>query len=369
MLLRKPFKSPQNIQKMNLLNIFEALKSRSFSFRQLQSELKHHQMPSALGWDLLQSRYSNNSLFEDDELANWNNSLQMIYANHLWYGAKAVVIFTLGQKSCLDLIDEFSKLNLEQSPYKSSYPLPLTECELKEITAKHFASFFSKDDEARLIFCKKRAVKITELITYDTLEPAFVKHLGEVEEIIVVRNKLIQSFDSIVIRPDKNRLEIHIDIPNQLTTEEILESVRILKHTIDKTLRELSSDEELSSPINFFPSIAKLYKEDDGCVLQLKHATGTASIKDEKMRGNKYLDLREELFHEKGIEAVGGDTNCYSITKCWETDTGHYPQVTISGSLSHTVSSNPTIEYVVIDNSGCEKNFEMVITKLLDTAK
>ncbi len=353
---------------MSLLAVIEALRARAFPLNLLQSELREVKMPTARGWDLLLRRFEDGSSFNGDDLVIWEDTLTKIYTNHLRYGTKAVAIFPIEYDTALQLINEIAALNYTESPFHSNYPLPLATNELKETSFNPVPTSFEieedSDDVKRLVFCAKRAVKIREFFEFDTLEPLVRSSLarnGEIEELIVIHNRLIQSFDSVIIRPNKNRLEIHIDLSNPLNTIDLLKSIRTYTNKINELLQTVNSS--LGEPVNFFPCIPKLYEEPDGYVHQLGHATGTASIKDEKMRG-KCLDLRTELFHGKGLEAVGGSTNCFSIIKGWETDFGT-PHVTITGRFAQAGMPDASVTHAIIDGCNGKEDFEMLLAKLI----
>lgn len=302
--------------------VIEALRARAFPLNLLQSELREVKMRTARGWDLLLRRFEDDSSFNGDDLVIWEDILTKIYTNHLRYGTKAVVIFPIEYDIALQLIDKITDINYTESPFQSNYPLPLATNELKETSFNPVPTSFetdeNSDDVKRLVICSKRAVKIRESFEFDTLEPLVRSSLarnGEIEELIMIHNRLIQSFDSVIIRPNENRLEIHIDLSNPLNTVDLSKSIRAYTNKVNELLQAVNNS-SLAEPINVFPCIPKLYEEPDGYVHQLGHATGTVSIKDEKMRG-KCLDLRTELFHGKGLEAVGGSTNCFSIIKGW----------------------------------------------------
>jgi hypothetical protein len=217
--------------------------------------------------------------------------------------------------------------------------------------------------------CAKRAIKNRELFDFETLDPSVRSAFNsvqdiQIDEIIVVSKKLIQSFDNVIIKPDENRLEIHIDISNQLSTDDLLRAIKVNVTKINELLESIPSVDRLKDPKNFFPCIAALYDEPDGYIHQLGHATGTASIKDEKMRG-KGKDLRTELFHEKGLKAIGGCSDYYSITKGWDTDSLGSPQLTIAGRYAQAGSSEASITYAIIDGCNCKEDFEMVLGKLI----
>lgn len=356
---------------MDLLTIFKALKARSFPFRILRNELNLKSMPSAMGWDRVLEKYETNSYTAQDIFGNDSEAyFEKLYLNHIYFGTKAVVIFSIEKDVALQLIERFSQFDYTDSPFQSKYPFPLNEGELADLFQNPIATRYENDIVFRVIYCAKRQVKIHETIDFSNLDSFDRNSLSEYEEIIGTRNVLFQSFDSIVIRPDEGRLEFHLDMSQPYDNSSFL-NINDLSKTVNfytNKINELLKDIEitLSPPMNFFPRIPKLYEEKDGYVHQLGHATGTESIKNEMMRDKKkMLDLRDELFHHAGITKLEGDTNCYSITKVWETENLGLPQLIIQGKFSQAGMPDASVTHAIIDGCFCQEDFEMVLSKLL----
>jgi hypothetical protein len=354
---------------MDILAVIEALRAHSFPFRLLQSEFKAQQMPSAQSWEPLLKKYEDTSAWDQRDLATLAKALTTLYVNHLRYGTKAVVMFHMAVGVTGQLLGGIAALDNGDSPFRVPYPLPLMGDSLKNTSFSSVLTACETEEDSndvRLVFCAKRAVKIRETLEAASLEPAFRSSLGErdeIDEVIIVRNRLIQSFDSVIIRPNDHRVEIHIDMSEPLNASDILRLIGKYTNKINELFPAISGL-SLAEPMNFFPCIGRLYDESDGYIHQLGHATGTASIKDEKMR-RKGQDLREESCHEKGLEAVGGFTNSYAITKGWPTDHLGNPQLTIAGRFSQAGASNASVIYAIIDGCTCKQDFDRLLAKLL----
>ena len=353
------------------MTIIEELRARSFPFRMLQSKLRDEQMHSGVGWGPLLEWYDTN-MPDHDETVTWKDVFTEIYTNHLKYGTKGVVVFTIDRLTALALIKKIRSINYADSAFNVNYPLSLTTDELEVASFNPVPTFFEVEDSNvyRLVMCAKRAIKNRELFDFETLDPSVRSAFDssgqdiQIDEIIVVSKRLIQSFDSVIINPDENRLEIHIDISNKISTDDLFRAIKVNVSKINELLESIPTIERLKDPINFFPYIKALYEEPDGYIHQLGHATGTASIKDEKMRG-KGKDLRTELFHEEGLKAIGGFSDFYSITKGWDGDSLGSPQLTIAGRYAQAGSPEASITYAIIDGCNCKEDFEMVLSKLI----
>lgn len=357
---------------MELLNVIRALQARSYSFKQLKSELKQKEMLSAKvnGWSGLLRIYAEYQTSGSKDLPLWQENLTNIFTNHVRYGMKAIVIFPIEHDVALRLIDKMEMLSYNDSPFRSSYPLPLRTDKLRNVSSDSIPTSFELEDAKtrRLVICTRRAIKTRDSFQYDQVSEHVRNDLKEDDEdkferVIVVRNRIVQSFDSVLIRPTENRLEIHVDIPEYLGVEEVLKTINTHTEKITTLLKGISNAN--LEPVNFFPCIARLYKEPQGSVHQLGHTTGSESVKNERMR-KKDFDLREEIFHQKGLEALGGSTNLYSITKAWASSNGiAYPQLSIIGYVSDAEKINAVVNHAIVDGYNCKEDFERLITKLV----
>jgi hypothetical protein len=347
---------------LSTLEVINALKVRNFSFHRIQSELKEKNILSARGWDeLIKKYFSKDVEIKSEYVEKLGNTLKNLYTVHVFEGLKAVALFNVDESLCSKLETVCAK-------------------ELKNISASEISDFISpnlsdmktyfftkeRDNVSRIIFSESRTVNTVSSYQLDELDENTVQSLGDIGDfykLSVFKHETIEAFDSILIRKDKKRLEIHIDIPDKLNEDLILKSISNLKIFIsDKTGLDFS----LHDAINLFPCIEKLYQNKDGTVSSLGHVTGTDSIKKESM--NRGYDLRDEKFHSKGLEAVG-DTNGFSITKWWDFGNGSKPEAIINGKTAHASSANPVISYVLIDKCVCKKDFEMVVEKIVESLK
>ncbi len=347
----------------------EALQTKKYSFRTLQKELTSRNMPSAQGWEPLFEKYKDPSIKKSDK-GKWSLILKELYDNHIRYGSKAIFMFEIDRKLALKIADSFPGMVDQESPFRTSFPFVLDDESLKKTSLKPSVTLVEPENDrgSRLICCYKRAYKEREQIELESLNTDAIKQktileaFTDFEEIYGIRCGFTQSFDCIVIRPDEERLELQIDHCRQLNTDDLIKSFykKLLNIWIEDTFKIKNA---LNSPINFYPILQKLYKEDDGKIFKLGHVTGTDSIKEERMRRG-HLDLREEPFHKKGLQAVV-DTDPFSLTKKWDSEHGTTsPSVTIPGYSSHAGASDAKIEYVIINDCSCKQDFEMVLDKL-----
>jgi len=353
---------------MDLLTIFKALKGRSFSLRIIQAKLRLGKNDKVKGWDALFKKYAQIPSTKDIFGNTLESEFKELYLNHLFYGTKAVIMFSLQKNEARFLINKLSAFDYESSFFRKTYPLPLSEDDLKIQSSNLIpTAYYEENNIFRVISCAKRTVKTSEFINYEIFDSSVKEALKEYDEVVVRKSIFYQSFDNLIIYPNDNRLDIHIDLSKPWGTDNFF-NLADLKKSIEAHIKLLHKlGVTLEKPKNFLPCIPKLYEEEAGAIHKLGHSTGTDSTKDEKMN-KKQLDinLKKELFHEEGLKAIGGSTNYFAITKVWKSvhDFG-LPELIIEGKSAGAGGLNASVTHAIIGGCYCKEDFEMVISKLL----
>jgi len=355
--------------KNEILSRLRAIRSRSssYSFRFVQAALKEAGMPSATGWLPLLNKYESlDYAGSGTDWSAWLMALDELHKHSYLVGSTAVWTFEAPEEDIRAILANPEKLFDRDSPFFAPFPFPVAEdvLETQPFEVKLVAARDLGRGDVAIIGCGRRAYREREQYDASDLDDTF-EILGRFEEIIVVRAGWTQAFDRWVLRPRSKRVELHVDLCCPLNADELetlqAKHVDLMKARVKKATG-LTLD-WLNKPRNLFPYIRKLYNAKDGLVLALGHATGTKSIKEERMRGQR-LDLRDELFHKHGIKAIKG-TEAYSIKKGWPVSSGkNVPSVYIPGHFSNAGAPNAAVRRAVIENCASLSDFELVIKKL-----
>lgn len=352
------------------MKLLRAVKSRSssYSFRLVQAHLRAHDMPSASGWGPLLAKYD--ALNYDAIPTFWNDYLQALQSllyNAIRCSSSVVWFFEAPTDELNGLIRWLPGLVDQSAPFHRAFPYPLDEDDLRNQSMTPVSTKFEVfSDEYVLFMCAKRAFKEREPVVFTDMAANVRDALSGYDELIGVRSGYTQGFDRIIVRPQAGYLELHIDLCCPLNTDELVQYCGTYISRFKDAIRPLSGDSLswLGDAKNLFPRIAALYNAQDGRVLSLGHATGTKSIKEERMRGRD-LDLREELFHKHGIEAIQ-DTDAYSIKKGWPSPTGScVPSAEIHGHFSRAGAAHAAVQHAIIENCATPSDFDLVRSKLL----
>jgi hypothetical protein len=354
--------------KRELLQYLEALRGRQecYSVRFVTGRLKAAHFPTAAGWAPLLEKYKA-AAFSRDRMLECLTTIEEIYADALTFADRAVFVYPLGKGEVKRAVAAIDGLVDRNSEFAQRFPFPMTEARLRR---GPFNGVFCRkvehdDGSVRLFACCKRAYRTRETIDTTALDEDVRMVLESYDEVFGIKSGFVQGFDSIVFRPKNDTVEIQIDIACRLTKEDFFAARDFYANRINSFLEPtLAIDQWLLTSRNFFPLISKLYSELDGIVNHLGHSTTTNSVKEERMRGRQ-RDLRTEDFHEKGMEAIHGLTDEYSIRKSWfSKDGSRYPTVIIPGSYKLAGSADARIGYAIIEGCSNGDDFAMVLSKL-----
>ncbi|WP_279051295.1 hypothetical protein [Cedecea davisae] len=359
---------------MNALDYLSLMREKGVSFRVVQHGLKYFNLSSARGWEPLLEHYS------ELNSADINDSIKELYLSQLFFGQRTVYFsqiledendtFSANASNVCDVIRElfYSSRHSNLSLYRDSYPLPISYDELHSVPLTNPCPVFidETNDVLQLIFTYPRAYK--ERVAIDISDLDFssdeVSQLRGFEEIIGVKSGRAQSFDCIRLDKNTGVVQFQIDHSRNILKDEMDSAARRYRHMLMDGYREMNGVSIPMENINIHSKIDELYDSDDGRIHNLEHATATGSVKTEKMR-KREDDLRDEQFHQAGLDAIDGDTNNFCITKQWDGECGSCLKLTIDGGVSLAARSNPKVDYATLEGCITENDFNLLISKVL----
>lgn len=354
----------------DLIKYLNATRARqnSFSFGTVRAIFSEKfSAPTAQGWDLLIQRYQAISPTHKDVQAALAGAKEAHNAS-IWYGNRALTIFEIPAHIANTMIRQCQKLVNANNAFARSFPFAVDRATLERSS---FNAEFVKmvknpsDNSVRLFACSKRAYRERQTIDVSSLATAASQALDSYDEVIGVTSGFVQAYDSVVIRPS-GRVEIQIDMccPMPLSESDI---VQFMKYYIDVLNTAFppppNQQKYLYRPVNLFGLVRAFYDENDGKVRNLGHATGTNSVKQERMRSRKD-DLRVEPFHQKGLAAITS-TDLYSIEKSWKGAlTSISPTITLPGKFSMAGNTDARIDYAIVANCSGKIDFDQTVARL-----
>ncbi|MCG2596085.1 hypothetical protein [Achromobacter insuavis] len=356
---------------LDLLNVFRALQTRrhAFSWNAVRTTLgARFSLPTATGWDNLIQKYQALSPTHK-HVAQGLAAAKETYKVSTHYGTRAVTIFDVGQSVATTLAKKTISLLDSTSIFCTTYPYPVDGATLER--APFNGAFVARtlsasDDSVRMIACSKRAYKERNTINVGSLSQSTVNDLDGYDEVIGIKSGFVQAFDSIVVRPKDGTVEIHIDMcsPSPLSDADLTQYTAYFVSILNDLVPPPANVQKyLYRPRNLFGCVQKFYDDPAGNVISLGHATGTNSVKEERMR-KKSDDLRKEPFHQKGLAAIAS-TDIYAIKKAWPGElTMLAPTVSLPGKFSQAGAIDARIDFAIIENCSSKQDFMFAVAQL-----
>jgi hypothetical protein len=289
---------------------------QKYSLTELRLILKAEELGAAPGWDQLAERLAG----EDSTLKLKAEAvLKTLHGDLILGGTKDLQIFELEDGEGDLIAAAFEKIEPLSPNFGTSYPFSVSETALKALALDHelTAKVAHENGDISLIYCARRTVD--EQVRYKANEVAAAVRdaFAGYDEFIAIRRMDYQIFDVMTVRPKLNRLELLIDHPDRIRLPETSEgrTLGLLGRTTT-LVPSLNPVYEKNAPLNLFACINNLLQaKTEGRVSRLSFRSPTDSVKKESMTASK--DLRVEVFHAAGVQAVGAITP-FDITVAWE---------------------------------------------------
>lgn len=244
-----------------------------------------------------------------------------------------------------------------ESDMARAYPLRLSGDELlRDDGALKPISTFEDDFGCGVVLGRKRVFTISEDISSEKFDDALRQQFPNAEKIVAVSSINRQTFDILYFNTKSRLLEMRADVMRDATLPQT--SKQIEKSNTDLRVfstRLLSGKVQglvIDAPINMFPLTSKIYADPSGAIKKLGFVTETDSVKRETMKAG--VDLREELFHKNGANAISHKMAIFEIAIQWHGDeviggvSGSKPEIHIPGTYRDYVNLNPRADYLLV---------------------
>lgn len=330
--------------------------------------LRAENLPIGRGWKETSEKASI-YLSNHEKSPELIRSLFKCYEEHLRVGEKAVKAFSSDREILQKIADNLSEYKVRDNVFKETYPLSLSREKLEEVSSLPILVDIKKNDNSfAAIYCTKRFLKYQKSLDRSSLTEEARQTIGKFAEIVAIENEVRQCFDLIVIHPDKELIEVRIDISDDISTENRFLAFRRIIDQFNSLLDEVGIKRKIFvSPINFFPLIDRIYEsQEEGRVCEMSFTTDGSSIKQEKMR-RKNTDLRLEAYHRAGKKAVDHIVP-YRLAIQWSKDKYQdiqaEPELYLPGNLRTLSNIEQRLEEVLIRKCSCQSDYSFVFNKI-----
>lgn len=301
--------------------LIEAIEHR-VQFRDLKQVLETRgTVAKAGGWKQLIAEIEGDS----SKGATLLRLITEVYTSTTVAGSKEVSFFNLSEEE-VPLVEAAFRIMVAKGICAEAFPMPLSETQLSSLSGEHVLSkvIAQENGDISLIFCAKRSAndkleyKITDFS--DVVRNSF----PAASRVVFINTRDYQIFDVVNFRKKLRRIEILVDQPERAVEKNDLEDRALsLLGLLSTCCAPMQQIYENNSPVNLYRCIGGLYENKrEGRIQKLAFRAPSKSMKKESVSQGE--DLRNEEYHEAGVEKVGIIAP-YDITVAWENLSGHGP--------------------------------------------
>jgi hypothetical protein len=338
---------------------------QKYSLSELRKILKAEDLGSAPGWEKLTERFleANGELKSRAEVL-----LKGLHGDLILAGTKDLQIFELADGQGVLIAEAFAAIHPASPSFGVSYPLSVAETVLRGLTFDHelTAKIEHKSGDVSLVFCARRTMEEQDRYKTNEVAAAVREAFNGYEEFIAIRRMEYQIFDVVTVRRALDRIEVLVDYPDRLRSQESTDQrVLALLGRLASSVPILTATYETNLPMNLFACINNLLQsKNEGRVSKLSFRSPTDSVKKEAMTANK--DLRVEVFHKAGVEAVGAITP-FDVTVAWESlmNSNGSVDVRIGAPISVLSASEPFVRTARITGARSASAVLAVVNKIV----
>lgn len=337
------------------------------SFDSMKAFCIRYGLPTAGGWDQLSTKIDEEVLGNVQRQQEISDALAAIFEEVLAVGSRAVRLYRVSTNDARQMVDYFSILSPEQSVYLSQYPAPLPLQSLEGIPQINYLCEVKRVGNAvTLVFCRKRFVEERESRSRNQIGDAAINSFGwqDYDEFVFIKRRFVQTYEIVRVDGDRELVELRVENSLVRDTGSALNELQV---KINELLTvNFQNQIHLGEAENLFPAIQSLYDNpDEGIVVELGFTTATGSAKHEKMR-RAGSDLRNELYHVGGKNAIFGALTPFRIAIRWGCNgQPATEEVLLPGGIRHLSSGSPYLGYMEVKGVGTEERMQSVVEKIL----
>ncbi|MBC3337502.1 hypothetical protein HU732_14455 [Pseudomonas proteolytica] len=354
---------------MDSRSLASSLKTRANIYH-TRKIVQEHTDKVARDWDGLEIQIADEAKKNAKLAASLSEYLQSELENNY----KIIALYKLTAKSKKSFLDLYSSVN---SKVRKDYPTVLEGTKLAALSQLlTVASCSQTADFTRIVLTRRRTFTLRQKIDKKKLGNVAEKALTVYDDVFGVADYHWQTFDVISLNHVTGVLEFRADYTRAANSYQNAKQIDLsLAEALGWVVfncAQMKKPFDSSGAINLFPAIAHFAFNDDGHISKLHFMTPQGSIKQDTMK--KGEDLRNEVFHKKGLEAVGGMITPFDISVIWHVTNRFGPgqeiELTIPSSLSAASMGNSANQtYAILRYCSTPDDTKLLVDKLLEATK
>lgn len=351
--------------------IIKTLKSR-VSIHVVQKLMRNMQLPTARSWTELeliikQALHDNPGLVEEFVKAI---AVQCIH------DFKSVTYFPIAEEDMPEMIRAISLVDVVKGDISEVFPMSLPPEILDKDDGELKPVYKIQDDFGiGFVLSRRREFTLTEEYDREHFSDALLAQFPEHDRIVAIKNYKRQTFDVVYLNVETRNLELRADTTRSdtllQTVKQLGKSNQDLQAFVNSFFYQRLHRQAIGSPHNLFPLIKKIYQDGSGAIKKLGFSTATNSVKNETMRGGR--DLREELFHKFGAQAINHEMSLFEIAIIWHRrDIDLFdskPELYIPGTYKNSISLAPRCDFAMLSGITGPSDSDFVLRKLIALEK
>lgn len=370
--LKKSTKSIVDENYSHVMAFLNELQSRIEKWTDAKLILKDLEIPCSTGWlttiQKVDKEYGRNSF--NPSVISKKKMREILHEISL-ISHKSTFAYRLNcQVETEKVIENLFSDQAQDNIFSEKYPYSVSEEELKNIDHEpYFCGETQKSGVTYFQFSTKRTFTEKTQININNFSQDDKKILEKYEKIIGTREKIEQFFDTIVVNPKNNIIEIRIDKGDSVSQADLNKAHNTLESLVIDELRKLMESDFSLEPINFFPMIRNLYdNKEEGRVCEIGFECPNNSVHFQHHR-KKREDIRSETFHDGGLKAIG-EIDPFRLAVIWDipiTDESTKEiEALLPGTRRMLSEINPQLPYVVVKHCLNSHDFERTIERILE---
>ncbi|MGV6473549.1 hypothetical protein [Azotobacter vinelandii] len=351
--------------------VIRSLKGR-LSIHTAQRLMRYAKLPSARSWTELETIIRQSIKSNPDIINIFVNAI----AIQAKYDFKSTSYYAINKEVLPVLIETIINIETIESTLALAFPLTVPTEELdKDDGCLKVINSFRDMFGIGLVLSRKRTFTISEEYNRDQFSDSMLDEFPEHEKIIAIKSYHRQTFDIIYLNIETCTLELRADITRSdslfQTVKQIDTSNKDLKSFANALLYRNIKKQVLTNPHNLFPVIKQIYEDSNGAIKKLGFSTATNSIKHETMKAG--IDLREELFHKNGAQAINHQMSLFEISIMWHRkDIDGFdsrPELHIPGTYKNAASLAPRCDFAILKGISDPSDSDFILHKLISFEK
>ena len=325
------------------------------------------ELPISGGWESTRKNITqgDNGIIRD-EFIEKINLLEKRYFDYLLVGEKSVQLYQVKREEIDNAISYLKTLEIPTNIFHETYPYSLDLEKLDSANSNpELVEIRESETSLFLVFCTKRLFTERRKINTEDLSEEAQDGLKVFDEIIGIRNCPRQFFDVVVLSKITDLVEVRIDISHGITDKDRLRAFLSTVSAFNDLSRGKNGKKIIIESINIFSLIDGLYQSQEGKVFELSFLTDEGSVKSEKFRK---FDLRDELYHKAGKEAVH-HINPFRLGISWKfpilEGLESQPEMILPGHSRSLSTLSQRLDEVIISKCSGLNDYDFVFSKII----